>query len=121
MTGRACLTKSLGAAAAAAALLLGACAQAPETVAAAPVSAAQYHGWNCPQLRAEMGWLDAKLADLYAEQRQSRNDDKLGYIFALAPLATMSGGDLRHQIALRKGEQATVRQIVAARCHAFRF
>ena len=105
----------------AAALLLGACAQAPETVGAAPVSEAQYYGWTCPELRRELGRLDRSLADLYAEQRQSRNDDAIGYVFALAPLATMSGGDLRHQIALRKGEHAAVQHAVARRCHAVRF
>ena len=102
----------------AATLLLGACAQSPETVAAASVGAAQFHGWNCPQLRGELGRLDRTLADLYAEQRQSRNDDALGYVFALAPLASMSRGDLRHEIALRKGEHAAVRQTLARSCHA---
>ena len=116
MGGRAYLLRSLGAAA----LLLGACAQPPETVAAAPVSAAQYYGWACPELSRELGRLDRALADLYAEQRQSRNDDAIGYVFALAPFASMSGGDLRHQIALRKGEHVAVRQTVAGRCHAAR-
>ena len=117
MGARAYLLRSLGSAAA---LLLGACAQPPETVVAAPVSQAQYYGWGCPELHRELGRLDRTLADLYAEQRQSRNDDALGYIFALAPLATMSGGDLAHQIALRKGEHAAVRQVVARRCYAAR-
>jgi hypothetical protein len=103
-----------------AALLLAACAQAPETVAPAPVSEAQYYGRTCPELRAELGRLDYALAGFYAEQRQSRNDDTLGYIFALAPLASMSRGDLSHQIALLKGEHAAVRQIVARRCYAAR-
>ncbi|MBD0274096.1 MAG: hypothetical protein ICV73_19475, partial [Acetobacteraceae bacterium] len=104
----------------AAALLLGACAQAPETVALAPVSEGQYYGRTCPELRTELGRLDRDLAALYAEQRQSRNDDALGYIFALAPLASMSRGDLRHEIALRKGEHAAVRQTLARRCYAAR-
>lgn len=116
MSGRAFFLGGLGAAA----LLLAACAQPPETVAAAPVSGAQYYGWNCPELRGELGRLDRALADLYAEQRQSRNDDAIGYVFALAPLATMSGGDLRHQIALRKGEHEAVRRAAARRCHAAR-
>lgn len=106
----------------AALLLASGCAQAPETVATAPVSEAQYLGWDCPQLRSEVGRLDRILADLYVEQRQSRNDDALGYVFALAPLASMSGGDLRHQIALRKGEHAAARQAANRRClHAARF
>ena len=115
MRGRKRLFQGLGAAA----LLLaaGGCAQGPETVAAAPVSEAQYLGWTCPELRRELGRLDRTLADLYAEQRQSRNDDALGYIFAWAPLASMSGGDLRHHIALRKGEHEAVRQSAARRCH----
>ena len=117
MGGRAYLSRSLGGAAA---LLLGACAQAPETVAPAPVSEAQYYGRTCPELRVELGRLDQDLAQLYAEQRQSRNDDALGYVFALAPLASMSRGDLRHVIALRKGEHAAVRQTLARRCHAAR-
>lgn len=103
-----------------AALLLGACAQAPETVAAAPVSEAQFYGRSCPELRADLGRLDRTLADLYAEQRQSRNDDAIGYVFLWAPIASMSGGDLRHQIALRKGEHAALQQLVARRCHAAR-
>ena len=111
MNGRTLLHCGLGAA-----LLLGACAQAPETVAAAPVSEAQYLGWSCPDLRHELGRLDRSLADLYAEQRQTRNDDALGYVFLLAPVASMSGGDLRHQIALRKGEQAAVRSTLSRRC-----
>ncbi len=66
--------------------------------------------------------LDSALADLYAEQRQSRNDDAIGYVFLLAPVASMSGGDLRHQIALRKGEHGTVQQAANRRClHAARF
>ena len=117
MGGRAYLLRSLGAAA----LLLGACAQPPETVVAAPVSEAQYYGWNCPELRGELGRLDRTLADLYAEQRQTRNDDAIGLVlFALSPLASMSGGDLRHQIALRKGEHAAVRHMMARRCYAAR-
>ena len=112
MNGKSLLFHGLGAAT----LLLGACAQPPETVAAAPVSEAQYHGWNCPRLRGELGRLDRTLADLYAEQRQSRNDDALGYLFVLAPAASMTGGDLRHQIALRKGEQAAVRSTLYRRC-----
>ena len=103
-------------------LLLAACAERPEAVAAAPVSGAQYTGWNCPELRAELGRLDRSLAGLYAEQRQSRNDDALGYVFLLAPVASMSGGDLRHQIALRKGEHDAAQQAAAARCaRAVRF
>jgi hypothetical protein len=117
MNGRAHLLGGFGATA----LLLAACAQAPETVAPAPVNEAQYHGWNCPELRGELGRLDRTLADLYAEQRQSRNDDAIGYVFALAPLATMSRGDLRHQIALRKGEHEAARHAAARRCHAARF
>jgi hypothetical protein len=119
MSGDAFLLRGLGAAAA---LLLGACARPPESVAAAPVSEAQYYGWTCPQLRRELGRLDHALAGLYAEQRQTRNDDAIGYVFALAPLASMSGGDLRHQIALRKGERTAVRSTVARRCpDAIRF
>jgi hypothetical protein len=112
MNGRAFLLHGLGAAT----LLLGACAQSPETVAAAPVSEAQYYGWSCPRLRRELGRLDHTLADLYAEQRQSRNDDAFGVLFLLAPAASISGGDFRHQIALRKGEQAAVRSTLSWRC-----
>jgi hypothetical protein len=112
MNGRALLLHGLGAAT----LLLGACAQSPETMAAAPVSEAQYYGWSCPRLRGELGRLDRTLAALYAEQRQSRNDDAFGVIFLLAPAASMSGGDLRHQIALRKGEQVAVRSTLSRRC-----
>ena len=117
MSGKTLLLRGFGAAA----LLLGAaCAQPPETVAAAPVGAAQYYGWDCHQLRRELGRLDRELADLYAEQRQSRNDDALGYVFLLAPVASMSGGDLRHRIALGKGQHAAVQQTVTRRCHAAR-
>ena len=102
--------------AAGAALLLSACAQAPETVAAAPIGEAQYLGWSCPRLQGELARLDNVLADLYAEQRQSRNDDALGLVFLLTPAASLSGGDLRHHLALRKGEHAAVRGTIARRC-----
>lgn len=116
MSGRTLLACGAGAA-----LLLAGCAQPPETVAAAPVSAAQYYGQDCQELRGELGRLDHALAGLYAEQRQTRNDDALGYVFALAPLASLSRGDLRHEIALRKGEHATVSNVLARRCNAVRF
>lgn len=117
MSGRTFMACGLGAAL----LLASGCAQPPETVAAAPVSPAQYHGRDCQELREELGRLDQTLAGLYAEQRQTRKDDALGYVFALAPLASLSRGDLKHVIALRKGEHATVRHVLARRCNAVRF
>ena len=48
------------------------------------------------------------------------DDDAIGYVFLWAPVASMSGGDLRHQIALRKGEHAALQQLLARRCHATR-
>jgi hypothetical protein len=121
MSGRTGILHGLGGAALLLLLAAG-CAQAPETVVAAPVAEARYFGWSCPELRSELGRLDRTLADLYVEQRQSRNDDARGYVFALAPLASMSGGDLRHHIALRKGEHAAAQQAAARRCRdAVRF
>ena len=115
MGGRLFFLRGLGAA-----LLLGACSKAPATVAATPVTAAQFYGRSCPELRAALGRLDPTLADLYAEQPQSRNDDAIGYVFLWAPVASMCRGALRHQIALRKGEHAALQQLVARRCHAAR-
>lgn len=99
-----------------AALALAACAQAPGAVAPVPVSAARYSGLTCGQLANEEARMNRVLADLTAEQNQSRSDDVLGYLTLLMPLASMSGGDLRHQIALHKGRREAVAEVLARKC-----
>jgi len=97
-----------------------ACAQSPETVAPAKVSEAQYQGWTCRQLGEEESKLNRTLARLYTEQSQSRTDDVIGYLITLRPLASMSGGDLRHQIAFHKGERVAVGNAISRSCSSTR-
>lgn len=97
-------------------LVSSACARAPERIAAAPVSEAQYYGHTCRELASADVRLGRTIADLYSEQRQSRTDDVLGYVMFFMPVASMSGGDLRHQIALRKGERDAVARMMARTC-----
>jgi hypothetical protein len=104
-----------------AALIATACAQAPESVAPAYVNEAQYHGQTCRQLANEEARVRRALAALYAEQSQSRADDVVGYLISLRPLASMAGGDLRHQIALYKGEHAAIERIMTRSCPIVRF
>ncbi len=104
----------------AAALLSSACAAAPEAIAPASMSGLQYRGWNCARLGAEHARLNRQLASLYTEQSQSRTDDVMGYLMLLRPVATMTGGDMRYQIALRKGELVVVEDMIARDCPGVR-
>lgn len=102
------------------ALSAGACAQAPGSIAPVQVNAAQYRGATCDDLFAQEARLNRTLAGLYAEQSQSRTDDVIGYLFLLAPTASLSGGDLRHQIALRKGQREAIGVALARNCSGSR-
>ena len=100
-------------------LLIGACAQAPSAIAPAQVNEAQYYGLTCRELAKADARLNPALAALYTEQSQSRTDDVIGYLTTLMPLASISNGDLRYQIALRKGEREAIGRIMARNCPSF--
>ena len=101
-------------------LAIAACAQAPQTVTPARVDATQFRYLTCGQLAAEEARTDGMLAGLAAEQSQSRTDDVIGYLTFLMPIASMSNGDLRHQIALHKGRREAIGAMLARNCSGVR-
>ena len=103
-----------------AALAVVACARAPEAIAPAPVNATQFQGMTCGQLATEEAKADGLLVTLASEQSQSRTDDAIGFLTVLMPIASMSGGDLRHQIALQKGRREAAAAMLARNCSGVR-
>ena len=103
----------------AAALALTACAQSPDEIAAAPVSAAAYSSMSCRQLQAEAVRLNDEVARLTGQQQQKANTDAVAMgvgmvLFWPALFALGSGSDVGPQLAQAKGQaeaiQAAARQ-----------
>jgi len=95
---------------------LGACAQSPEAVAAAPVEEARYGYLTCPELGAELGRLHRGLANLSTEQSAKRVNDAVGWTRLLHPAHSARTRDIRPWIALHKGELDAVERAMAHRC-----
>lgn len=107
-------------AALAAALLLAACAQSPETIAPAPVDEARFHDLSCADMGAETGRLDGRLALLSTEQSAKRTNDAVGWTRFLHPTQSARTRDIRSRIALHKGEVDALDRAMARRCPGFR-
>jgi hypothetical protein len=100
-------------------LLLGACAQSPESIQPAYVSSVPYESWNCQQLGEEQQHLTEALATASTQQTQARSNDTAGVILLGLPLASMSGENIAPQIAKLKGEQEAVHRATQHNaCHA---
>lgn len=104
------------AAALAAALALGACAQTPESIAPAAVDEGRYGYLTCPEMGHEMARLNRGLANLAAEQSAKRVNDAVGWTRLLHPAHSARTRDIRSWIALHKGELEAVERAMARRC-----
>ncbi len=92
----------------AAAILLTACAQSPETIPAAYTSEVPYLSWTCQNLAEETPRLQAALATSSAQQEQARSNDIAGVIFLGLPVGSMSGQNVAPQVARLRGEMEAV-------------
>lgn len=99
-----------------AALALGACAQSPETIAAAPVDEGRYGYLTCPEMGHEMARLNRGLANLSTEQSTKRVNDAVGWTHLLHPAHSVRTRDIRSWIALHKGELEAIERAMARRC-----
>jgi hypothetical protein len=105
---------------AAAAAMLGACAQSPETIAPAPVDEARYVGLTCADMGAEMARVNRDLASLATEQSAKRVNDAVGWVHLLHPAHSARVRDIRSYIALDKGELEALDRAMARRCPQLR-
>lgn len=98
------------------AAVLGACAQTPESVAAAPEDEARYGHLTCPEMGEEAARLHRGLANLSTEQSAKRVNDAVGWARLLHPAHSARTRDIRSWIALHKGELGAVERAMARRC-----
>lgn len=101
--------------AALAALAVAACATPPSRVLPAYVSPTVYAGLSCAELQAEDARLAVALANVYRRQNRTRTADSWGVFLIGVPVGTVAGNNVAGQVAQVKGEQAAVRQAMAAR------
>ncbi|MCA0273798.1 MAG: hypothetical protein LCH69_17275 [Proteobacteria bacterium] len=84
--------------------LLGACAKAPDKIAAADLGNGAYSGHSCNQLSAENLQISQDLANLSAKQKSAAEGDAWGVFLLGLPLSSMSGNDQEALIAVAKGK-----------------
>jgi hypothetical protein len=82
-----------------AALLAGACAKSPESIAPAYVSHVSYQSWTCQQLQEEGARLQHALVIASEQQRNARTNDTVGVIFLGLPVSSLSGDNIAPQVA----------------------
>jgi hypothetical protein len=91
---------------------LAGCAQSPDSIQPAYVSTIPYESWTCQQLGGEHLHLSTALATASVQQESARSGDVAGIILLGLPVSSMSGGNIAPQIALYKGQQEAVRQVL---------
>ncbi len=89
---------------------LAACAQSPDKIAPAYVSAVPYQNFTCSQLEQEVANLTVALSEAGQVQQQARTHDTIGIILIGLPLSSMTGGNVAPEIARLKGEMEAVRE-----------
>jgi hypothetical protein len=103
--------------AAAAALMLSACATASQDIAASYVSPVQYSSMTCEQMAAEVNRVQVRAAELSGKQDRERQKDQAALAAGLilfAPAALfMIGGDHKGEIAQLKGQHNALRDAAA--------
>lgn len=91
-----------------AALTLGACATAPDRIAAIAPPPSQYSGMSCGQLTAEHATIDQSLARLETAQRRTRAIDTAGVALLFLPIGSLIGGNHASEIGALRGEQRAI-------------
>ncbi len=102
-------------------LVLGACAQSPETIAPVPVEEARFGDLTCADMGGEMARLNNRVAALSTEQSAKRTNDAVGWARLLHPAHSARTRDIRSHIALDKGELEALDRAMARRCPGLRF
>lgn len=100
--------KAVNTAALLAALALGACATAPDRIAAIAPPPDQYTGMSCVQLTAERATLDQSLVRLEASQRRTRAIDTAGVALLFLPIGSLVGGNHAAEIGALRGEERAI-------------
>lgn len=91
-----------------AALALGACATAPDRIAAIAPPPTQYSGMSCGQLTSERATLDQSLVRLEASQRRTRAIDTAGVALLFLPIGSLVGGNHASEIGALRGEERAI-------------
>ena len=86
------------------ALLLAACAKAPDQIAAADIDDSAYVTKSCRDLAADRLQITQALDNLSADQKKAKTGDAWGVFLLGLPLSSMSGGDKETAIAIAKGK-----------------
>lgn len=89
-------------------LTLGACATAPDRIAAIAPPPNQYSRMSCEQLTAEHSTIDQSLARLETTQRRTRRIDTLGVALLFLPVGSLIGGNHAREIGALRGEQRAI-------------
>ncbi len=81
-----------------AALLLSACATAPDQIAARPGDTSAYRTLSCSELSADAQQTRARLDTLERSQRRTRLIDTIGVALVFLPIGSILGGDHEREI-----------------------
>lgn len=90
------------------ALTLGACATAPDRIAAIAPPPSRYSGMSCGQLSSEHLATDQSLARLETAQRRTRAIDTAGVALLFLPIGSLFGGNHAAEIGALRGEQRAI-------------
>jgi hypothetical protein len=105
--------------AASAALILGACAKAPESIAPSYVSEVQYQSYTCVQLGQEKARLEQAYTVTAKAQNDARTGDAWGVFLLGMPTSSLSGGNVAAEVASLKGQMVAVdKTIITKGCQS---
>jgi hypothetical protein len=89
-------------------VLVAACAQNPDNIAAANIGSNEYRGHSCKNLAEAKVQHNQNLANLSADQKKAATGDAVGVFLLGLPLSSMSGGDKETAIAVTKGHLQSI-------------
>lgn len=85
-------------------LLVAACAERPENIAAIPMDSGSYKNMSCKQMAREETKIRNDLDALSAAQNKTATRDAWGVFLLGLPVSSMSGSDKEALIAVAKGK-----------------
>jgi len=99
------------------AIVAGACAKSPESIAPSYVSDITYRQVSCADLAVESARLQQALARTSTQQEQARGNDTVGVILLGLPVSSLSGDNIAPEIARLKGELEAIHRVgLAKKC-----